>query len=55
MKEKKAIQHQYETIEINTDGRNHQVRATGNAAKGVTAALSVFGGFVIGYLLTRRY
>ena len=55
MKEKKMLQRQSDEIEINTNGRNHQVKAKGNAAKGVTAALSVFGGFVIGYLLTRRF
>jgi len=51
MKEKKAIQRQSDEIEINTNGRNHQIKAKGDTAKGIAAAASAVGGFIIGLLL----
>ena len=51
MKAEKAIRRQSDEIEINTNGRNHQVKAKGDAAKGLAAAASAVGGFIIGFLL----
>ena len=41
-------------LEIRTDGRNHEITATEDIAKGITAAASVITGFIIGYLLASR-
>ncbi|MDR1836457.1 MAG: hypothetical protein LBQ89_02255 [Treponema sp.] len=51
MKAEKAIRRQADEIVMNSDGKNHQIEAKGDAAKGLAAAASAVGGFVIGFLL----
>jgi len=44
-----------EEIEYTTDGENHKFKAKGDTAKGLAVAASAITGFVIGYILMRRY
>ena len=55
MKEIKESHHQSDEIEINRSGKTHQIKARGNAAKGLAASLSVLCGFIVGFLLIRRF
>jgi len=55
MKEIKESHHLSDEIEINSSGKNHQIKAKGDSAKGLAASLSVLGGFIIGFLLIRRF
>ena len=43
-----------EELVISSDGRNHQIKAKGDAAKGLTVAVSTIAAFTLGYLLSRR-
>lgn len=43
---------QNDGIVYRTDGKNHQLSAKGDTAKGLAAAGSAIAGFVIGLLLT---
>jgi len=51
---KNEVQQQSDEIELNTSGKNHQVRAKGNTAKGIAVAASAIVGFAVGLLLVRR-
>jgi len=48
------IQRQSDEIEISTNGKNHQVKAKGNTAKGIAVAASAIAGFAVALLLVRR-
>jgi len=41
-------------LEIRTDGRNHEIIATEDIAKGCVAAASVIAGFLIGFFSVSR-
>jgi hypothetical protein len=55
MKEIKENLHQSDEIEINSSGKSHQIKARGDSAKGLAASLSVLCGFIVGFLLIRRF
>jgi hypothetical protein len=37
-----------------TDGKNHQIEAKGDAAKGLVVAVCAVGGFAAGFLFAKR-